>query len=501
MRAVTVLAIAGVLVGAYLGGKMSSTGTVEYEYAEVYNAVGQCEEGSFMGGCSDCKECKSYEYNGGGCSYFKDTLCVLCEPIKHCSTIESESGKLIPAITCTSAYDQVCSKCDNGYWDQDCKPCKVCAEGEYETKQCTHDSNTECAPCTQCTNKEYVAKACSYTSDTECKTCTICTPGDFSAEICFHGQKYEFPENVYTVTPDTVCQKCTEPADDMYVTDVCTITKDTEFAWCNRCGTGSTAAGDEPAYEEGTMYIDDQCEAGTWDTVGEKIECAPCKTRPTGSYTVWHCDSTDVHDSLHASCSECQDGEYLFAECTDSADTVCPKCTAVENCKPETVTCTDATDSLCGECREGFFGETCCYEKQFSACGSMTTRERRAEQYGYEGESTEDFIQFCLEMCDEFPDCMAFEIEDGGDGYTESGDEVRGGRGDRCFFKSAFTQLTDDYTQDCYSNICRQGENFKDFKQYEDDNLVAQAHALFTSHKGDRDSGAVGANGADRFGR
>ena len=35
MRAVTIVAIAAILVGSYLGGKMSSTGVVEYEFAEV----------------------------------------------------------------------------------------------------------------------------------------------------------------------------------------------------------------------------------------------------------------------------------------------------------------------------------------------------------------------------------------------------------------------------------------------------------------------------------
>lgn len=319
--------------------------------------------------------------------------------------------------------------------------------------------------------------------------------------MCDHGQKLAFPENVYTKGVQTVCEVCTEPADDMYVTSTCTVTKDTEFAWCNRCGTGSVATETREAIAEGEAYIDDQCVPGKWDTLGHEVTCADCTKRNPKQYTVWHCDSTDIHDSLHAQCSECAYGEYQFAECTDSADTVCPVCTGIENCKDGKVQCTNANDSVCDECEDGFFGPTCCYEQSLSACGSMTTRERRANQYGFEDEGDNvAFIQFCLEMCDEFPDCMAFEVQDGGEDFTGSGANEFSGRGASCYFKSAYSQLTTSFEQDCYSNICRQGEGFLDFTQYEEQELVAQAHALYTSHKGDLDDAKVGSDGLSRFG-
>merc|ERR1711990_387360 len=114
-----------------------------------------------------------------------------------------------------------------------------------------------------------------------------------------------------------------------------------------------------------------------------------------------------------------------------------------------------------------------------------------------------------------FPDCMAFEVEDQGRGMFRSGTNVFSGRGAACYFKSSFTQLTDSYEQDCYTNTLRQGRNAEwaaknmllgdnnagtkatgsrgyagdsmyDFSKYEDDGLLLQAHALFTSHMGDR---------------
>jgi len=479
MKGVTVLAIMGILVGSYLGGKMSNTGTVEYEFAEVYDAVGSCEEGSFMGGCSACKECAAYEYNGGGCSYFKDTLCVLCEPIKNCGTVEDEeSGKLIPAVVCDDGFNEVCNLCQNGYWDPDCKPCKVCDAGFYETVQCTQDNDTECEACTECDDNQFLSTACTYTSDSECTDCTICTPGDFSEVVC---QKME---TVYTETADTVCTTCTECADTegSYVTTTCSITADTKCADDERC-------------EEGE-YINEVMEAGTWDTLGDRRSCHTCTKLAGGKFVQWKCDRDDFKDGLHMKCTQCADcgtdnddcdvdamGEYQLKTCTDTSDTVCPSCPPVKNCEDGFVKCDDAKSSECQQCSEGFYGDNCCYEKAFSACGTMTTRERRADAYGYDGESTEEFIEFCLSLCEEFPDCMAFEIEDGGTDYESSGEFVRGGRGDQCYFKSAYSQLTNDFAQDCYSNTCRQGDNFRDFDQYEEAGLISQANALVSSHK------------------
>merc|ERR1712093_811624 len=94
---------------------------------------------------------------------------------------------------------------------------------------------------------------------------------------------------------------------------------------------------------------------------------------------------------------------------------------------------------------------------------------------------------------------MAFELPDGGEDYELSGTDDFSGRGGRCFFKAAYTQLTNSFEQDCYSNICRQGENFMDFTQYEDEGLIKQAHALYHSHKGDRDLDTAASAGITRF--
>jgi hypothetical protein len=223
-------------------------------------------------------------------------------------------------------------------------------------------------------------------------------------------------------------------------------------------------------------------------------------------------------DGLFKPCSECQPGEYLHSECdkdangrgTDAAgnplhkDTECPACRTrvaygqLENCKEGELRCTDDKDTTCGDwtqrdmptdvCEEGWFGATCGYHRYGLECGTLTTRERAANRGGYEGNSNEEFIQFCLELCDEFPDCMAFELEDGGSSPYQTGNNSFDGRDATCYFKSSYTQELCDRKEpgcdartksryrsqcdgpdcapalkDCYSNVIRQNAAFKSY--------------------------------------
>jgi len=191
----------------------------------------------------------------------------------------------------------------------------------------------------------------------------------------------------------------------------------------------------------------------------------------------------------------CQRGEYEETPCTQTADTVCPVCNLnleyglLNYCLDTEFTCTTWQDTTCDECQDGFFGETCCYHQYHGSCGTMSTRERIPRRLGYEGETNEEFIMFGLMLCDEFPDCMAFEVEDGGTDLYTSGLNSFEGKMAAIYFKSAFTQddeggISDasaaggrkvsgnglrgrdhvfrgeDPTYDCYSNVCRQNAAF-----------------------------------------
>ena len=75
----------------------------EFSHAEVLDVAEFCGDGQFIGKCNTCKTCATYEFNNGGCSFFKDTFCTFCEPIKNCQREK---------VSCTSRTDSYCNLCD-----------------------------------------------------------------------------------------------------------------------------------------------------------------------------------------------------------------------------------------------------------------------------------------------------------------------------------------------------------------------------------------------------
>jgi len=295
--------------------------------------------------------------------------------------------------------------------------------------------------------------------------------------------------------------------------DTCTVCKEGEEFIAKPCSAG-------------TPY---QMSANTEIAVGEDTVCQKCSTKKEGEWTVFPCSNKHTSDAIFQKCSECKDGEYKFADCTDSSDTVCPACpshvdklfqnddsfkSGLQYCNKDSVTnlaeirCwakevsqadgskrVEPQKSLCGEwsdqeaskgkkidrcrpshtqgggncgewtsyCKEGFSGESCCYHKHDKNCGTHTTRERSGKRAGFiKGKS---FVDFCRSLCDEFPDCLAFEVQDGGTEAQPAGqDDLDNSDTATCFFKSAYTQNQkfkfngEDPMFDCYSNTCRQNK-------------------------------------------
>merc|ERR1712080_249330 len=256
--------------------------------------------------------------------------------------------------------------------------------------------------------------------------------------------------------------------------------------------------------------------------LGQNTICQDCTARKDNEWTVFPCDPHHTSDAVYQECSECVPGEYLFADCTVTSDTVCPRCpdateklysgsqdfkSGLQYCdkdpetdlylirchaeenddgvvEPDASTCGYWSDDIdeegevkprcthefmgggnCGtwhsDCLEDFSGESCCYHKYPYNCGTITSRERQGKRAGYSGESIEDFVDFCRVLCDEFPDCMAFEVQDGGTNDAPFGPNEMN-RESKCYFKASYTQ--DPYHNwyggvalfDCYSNTCRQ---------------------------------------------
>jgi hypothetical protein len=265
--------------------------------------------------------------------------------------------------------------------------------------------------------------------------------------------------------------------------------------------------------------------------LGTNTKCKKCTKRKQGEWTVFPCNSLHTSDAVHQRCSTCQPGEYEFAKCTKSSDTICPACpsakeTLYKNDKnfksglqycaldkatklpktrcsvskvngkvvPQQTKCgywlpeegmelpkntnkcrLASAGGKCGQwksgCKEGFFGQSCCYHKYPYGCGVATTRERTGKRAGYvKGKGK--FHNFCVDLCEEFPDCLAVEVQDNGTFKEPAGEVDESDDNKKCLFKAAYTQnqkykyvaayIGDDGKKkggdpelDCYSNTCR----------------------------------------------
>jgi len=273
--AVTVAACAVVLFFAGRNGNNPS----DFSHADVMDIASFCSEGQYIGGCTECKECATYEFANGGCSYFKDTFCTYCQPINDCPREQ---------VVCTTQYDSKCGLCDcddpivswtdievRDYMDQmegrrvsnvvsktfscyiaddgadneagSCKACKVCPVGFFEVSPCdpANNEDTVCARCTQCDEHEFTARTCTYATDTVCRECDYCADEDgenadgvWTKSACERG-------SALVAGSDAVCEECSYCDDGSYVTDFCNVGfrvngdnglgSDTECAACTTC--------------------------------------------------------------------------------------------------------------------------------------------------------------------------------------------------------------------------------------------------------------------------
>lgn len=510
-KALSVLAVAAILGASFLAGKKSFA-VVEYEHNEVVDAVSSCSATQFVGNCENCKTCAAHEYHAGGCSYFKDTLCTLCTVIDHCPTenigcsdeydekctrcepgfwVDADKASSCSACTVCGSDQYVSQKCGQ-HSDTICKACSDCGSTEWVSQVCKTDPKLKQLLDVQGLRLEL---------DTECTASLPCDLGQYCSE--------EFvPGSIHVIGVATQCSACEACADSEYASDSCRIGFNgaTQCTDCSSCEEGKEYISKEcdngnPFNAEGEFIKE--------GVLGSDTQCADCTPRPDGFWTVFPCNALHSSDAVHAPCSTCKDGEYQLKECTEFADTVCPACpdsadtlslgdpdfaSGLQYCKMaegtkrslvhcEAVTAKDgsvtAGASFCGywdnvqvhdqskcrpqydsksncgawmgACKEGFSGKSCCYHKNNANCGTLTTRERSGKRNGFNKGEGIKFTDFCQDLCDEFPDCFAFEVLSNPTDFDQS-----------CFFKSAYTQneklqwMADDKSFDCYSNTCRQ---------------------------------------------
>lgn len=494
--------VAGIstLVMLFFAGRSYEDNVAPFMHDEVLNASRVCGDGSFIGGCADCSECATYEYvASGGCNFFKDTACQFCEPIENC---QREN------IECTIDTDQICNTCDctdpldqygdiekgkfvmfnyqakpeytgvnlaaatfSCYWDDDCKPCSKCAYDEWEEAPCSQHADTVCAKCTQCEADEWTSTECNYHADTVCSACDYCLLGDFTKEQCVTGHPHGAGQ-------DVVCEGCKECKEEEWVSKVCASDHDdadgnTQCSACSACEEG----GSPTDGDKGGEFINGECSPGEAAMeMGSDTVCEGCSPHPGEGYWEFStCSPTDGQDGVFDTCSVCTQEQWEVSQCTLEADAVCQTCTPINHCPSLNTACVTPDQENCectgmgepAECEAGhacepnYLGNACQYMQTFAACGNLSYRELTARKAGFEGNGTEEFIDWCREMCTAYPDCLAFEVLDGGADTTASGENVLGGPTDVCHLKNIVTAPTEDAdpARDCYSHLHRQSED------------------------------------------
>lgn len=464
-----VSAVLFAVVVMFFAGRVYEAEITPFTHEEVMNVAAKCSEGSFIGDCTPCRDCATYEFvDDGGCDYFQDTFCTFCEPIANCPRKN---------IVCDNRYNQECSQCEPGFWDVDCKPCTVCKpeDGVWEYSACEQTADAVCRKCSDLPEDSFVTSPCAKTEDAKFENCYHCPAGKTTDTKCVSGKAFK-KGSLGSRGTNTQCRDCAECGATQWASGLCTEYSDTQCSDCDVCDEG------EPGItEEGTFFTNKECRTGSWQKYGANTECAACTIQEElgGVFEAGACGG--LSDAKFVECTDCVIGQYEAAPCSRSADRVCPTCTSINHCEPEMTICEEKDTSKCrdsnsndetaialGFCNKNqmhgsmpvsWFGETCQYMKTTSRCGTDSYRERQARRGKFKSSDINEFIAWCMDMCEVFSDCLGFEVDDNGTGIGESGNFVDGAvNGESmCYLKNTPTvEITEDYSGDCYSNIQRQ---------------------------------------------
>lgn len=387
------------------------------------------------------------------------------------------------------------------YWNDDCRPCTVCNEGKYQEAPCDQNNDTVCRTCDQCEFKRndtplYVKEVCTYDTDTVCAECTQCgvIEGEsFTSKKCDLGKAGDIGYMQFArAGSDAECGECTTCGEDEWYSQACTVEHDSECSACSVCGNDRVEGfGGQRIANDGEITPEDDgkdgrcCAAGNCkdgvpqgiisvDTGSDTI-CTECPDLPEGYWEVLACDPNDYEETpVFEKCTVCPEGQFTETECTWNADAVCTPCTWIPNCDADAVSCSTADDASCCNgsyspacCNTDFEGNDCCYMKQYTDCGSGPGfKQYVGAKMGFNMSpdptlnemgipvSTQAFIDWCRELCDDTAECLSFEVTDNGSNMKKSGPAVLG-RKDECVLHNnfAFVQGSCHATGQTYDDI------------------------------------------------
>jgi len=360
-------AVAGVVVAVcvmFFAGRVHKSTTSPFAHSEVMDVASTCGAGQFIGECKKCQTCQKYEYNNGGCTYFKDTFCSYCDPIAHCSRTQH---------VCTSSKDKTQSKKTSTCKVCDCvKPItnrdqKTLEQIEFyrrswsaklqkkypnPSKPATSWSAEQTGLLFSCffnRGQPWSAAAKNTNSKvpaTECRACTVCPLNYFQLSAC-NPKKHV----------DTVCAPCTVCKEFQYTKTTCKYAANTVCASCVNCKVESekqnkfmyenpvkacTSDQNRNVYEQGQPGMCDECtkKVGAEDYI--KSACKPgLYKRMKASMMIGGGTSTQTKyrkstqegwkliqkgaDLVAESCNKCAAGEYISSVCKKGIETKCAK--------------------------------------------------------------------------------------------------------------------------------------------------------------------------------
>lgn len=341
-------AVAAVVVAVcvmFFSGRVYKSATTPFSHTEVMDVAATCKKGSFIGGCQKCSKCQKYEFDNGGCTYFKDTFCSYCSPVDNCNrllqTCTNTKGKKIPtkchSCDCTkhiTNYGQATkeqkayyatrfkgAKVFNCYFNkgqpwssalkntnanvplETCRACTVCPKKYFQTAKCNPKAgtDTQCKPCTICKHHEYVDSPCTYSSDTVCKPCLNCSQLNADGKTTWMKAKCssDFNNDVYRQGDRGVCAECSRAP-------------------------GTNGA---PPMKAGPFYISQECREG--------------KYGPGRDGEVVY--KGGASNTEFAACGGCEKGTYIKKVCNEATKpftkghkTICHDCTKNAGCKDTT---------------------------------------------------------------------------------------------------------------------------------------------------------------------
>jgi len=514
VTAVAAVLCAGVVM--FFAGRVYEGQATPFTHTEVLDISAKCGTGQYIGGCVECKTCAAYEFVNGGCSFFKDAFCSYCEPIKNC---DREN------ILCKTREDQICTHCNchdpivnwtdvelgryldyemfdreefagmsqeaatySCYYDDQCVPCTVCPIGFYQTRACVHGpggmdgfGDTECTQCADCKQDQWVSQKCEYMTDTVCSDCTHYVGADMDQWTSSKCVRFAATGPLFN-GQDAMATKCTKTDEHQWYSEPCTEFADSKSSDCYMCDSTRDCA------STGGEYISKDCVEGTPGQVGVTTICNACTNQDEmpGFYENEVCDPLGHADAEWLPCTACMMGEYEHTKCRLSTDTICPPCYPINHCASEDTICSkgrveeDQNSECIGgdtrsaeaprfSCEKDFYGAQCHYWRTYADCGvGPGYRERTVKTGKFRGETGEEFIAWCMMLCDEFPDCVGFEIGDEGQEgqWNETGEGKLTKPNSLCSMKnkaSGSVSVPANTGLDCFTNLRRQEENsFRD---------------------------------------